>query len=100
MNIWILVFAPYEGGVHHQLMFRSEGAAKTTMTKAVEAKTAVHLKDDFGVELIVEPKRCAIILTNAQASAAFTSALTAANREAGATYNLPLAALNKNSTLQ
>src|SRR3990167_9790217 len=88
MNIWILRFAPYGGPMPHDLFFRSESAARKARAEAFASKETVVLKDDFGIELALEPGRCAIMLTNCESSAAFTAALNAANGDAARTYNL------------
>lgn len=89
MNIWMVRFAPYGGPMLHDLFFRSENAARKVRAEALAAKETVVLKDDFGIELAIDPSRCAISLTNSESSAAFTAALNTSNQQAAQAYHLP-----------
>ena len=100
MNIWMVRFIPYEGSNFHQLMFRSEEKAQQVFVEATKATGPMMLRDDFGIELWVDPSRCALILTNAHASAAFSAAVNTANEYAMRAFNLPRAAIAPGSSMQ
>lgn len=81
-------------------MFRTEAPAKKVFSDAMGVNGPALFKDDFGIELWVDPRRCALILTNAHASAAFSVALNSANESAMRAYNLPSGAMAKGSSMQ
>lgn len=100
VNIWIVRFVPYDGPNHHQLTFRTEATARKAFADAVNGTRAMMLKDDFAIELWVDPSRCALVLTNTHASAAFMAAVNSANEHAMRAYNLPRAAMTPGSSMQ
>ena len=89
MNIWILKFLPYQGSLCHALFFRTLDGAKKVRSEALAAQGVAILKDDFNIEMAVDPAMCVIMLTNCESGAAFMSALNTANAHAGKIYGLP-----------
>ena len=92
MNLWILKFLPYEGALCHALFFRTAEAAKKIRDDAIGTIGSSPIrtfKDDFGIELSVDPEKCVVMLTNCESGAGFMAALNTANAYAGKAYGLP-----------
>jgi len=89
MNLWILKFLPYEGSLCHALFFKTAEAAKKIRSEALESKGVILLKDDFNIEMAIDPAKCVIMLTNCESGAGFMAALNTANAYAGKAYGLP-----------
>ena len=89
MKIWIVRFISYEGAAIMEGYFRTEKAARKIYdSKRVFAPNLFEFKDDFGVRVRIDPAKCAVVLTNTEASAAFHAALTTANDDAAKTYGI------------
>jgi hypothetical protein len=96
MKLWILRFVPYEGGGPIDGYFRTEESARRVFEGGKGIKSV--FTDDFGIEVRVDTSRCACVLTNTEASAAFTAALQSANQSAAQAYGIPISI--KGSTVQ
>lgn len=98
MKIWIVRFISYEGPAIIEGYFRSEKAARKIYKCGLD-NPRIEFKDDFGVQVNVDPIKCACILTNTEASAAFSAAVTTANDDAAKTYGFT-AKMDPGSTIQ
>jgi len=91
MTIYIVRFISYGGGPAIDGYFRTEAAARKVYEQsgaALPSKYAnaeFQFKDDFGIEIAVQPGKCVRIFTNTKDAAAFSVALNEANRTASQT---------------
>lgn len=85
MTIWVLRFISYHNPQSFDLYFKTGERALRWYDEAVKRDApSLRIADDYGVVLSVDPNKCAAILTNTDASAAFNADLAQANKEAGA----------------
>ena len=99
MTIWVLRFAPYEGGATVDAYFLNETRAKALFGGFKESDINVEFADDFGIMVSYNPIRGMLILTNTDASAQFNKALNDANHDAARKFGI-VPRMNVGSTVQ
>ena len=100
MTIWVLRFAPYEGGATVDAYFHSEMRAKALFKGFRESDVNVDFTDDFGIMASYDPSRGMLILTNTDSSAQFNKALNDANSDAARMHGIAPRPWVKGSTVQ
>lgn len=66
--VWIVKFCPLDGAIMHDLTFRTEARAREVYRSATDAPDGGliprHYRDDFNIELCIDPTKCAILMAD------------------------------------